>query len=833
MLRILKAGLALLITLTLTWVLNTKQGDIPPVGKLLSPYRGFWQNGETAEASEEPLTLKLPGLHQPVRVRFDDRRVPHIFAENEHDLYYAQGYLTAHDRLWQMEFMTRVAAGRISEVVGPKALEYDRFQRRMGLAYGAENSVRSMLQDPTTRVVLESYSEGVNAYINSLAPKDYPFEYKLLDYAPEPWQPLKCALLLKLMAWDLSGRSDDLRLSNILSKYGPAVVNDLFPDYPNRTDAIVPTGSPLNFKPLQVPVAPPSFQAALSDKVPAREPDAELGSNNFAVAGSRSASGLPILANDPHLQLNLPSIWYQIQMVAPGVNVYGVTIPGAPAVIIGFNENVAWGVTNVGGDVLDWYQLKFKDNHMREYWHDGRWKSIRRVVERIVVRGQPDRLDTVLYTHHGPIVYDREEKVFNKQTPIRHAMRWTAHDGANEVLAFYRLNRARTYQDYSAALKTYSSPAQNFIFASNQNDIAIRPNGHFPLKWQDQGKFILDGTDKAYDWQGWIPMEQNPHVENPARGFVSSANQPSAGLDYPYYLGWDYAPSDRGHRINERLAKMQHATPDSLRLLQNDNLDVNARLMLPWMLETMAGTKMTDQKYALPASTSPEGAAMQVLNRWDYQYEANAVAASIFELWYTNLVDRLWQDDFGAKATGLEMRYPSQDRTNRLLLSQSMGARFGTVPASPWIDDRTTPKRENAHDLLAASLHFAVDSLTRKFGPQGPKWAWSNQKSTDINHLANLPGFGRMDIDCAGSRGSVNATGPRNGPSWRMVVALGPQVKAYGIFPGGQSGNPASAYYDDMIETWRLGQLDELVFLRAADENHPRLQSAWRMESSK
>ncbi|SNC77298.1 penicillin amidase [Hymenobacter gelipurpurascens] len=823
MLRILKALLAVVITLTLTWVLNAKQGDVPPMGKLLSPYRGIWQNGEDAQALEEPQTLQLPGLRQPVRVRFDDRRVPHIFAENEHDLYYAQGYLTAHDRLWQMEFMTRVAAGRISEVVGSKALEYDRFQRRMGLAYGAENSLREMLKDPTTRVVLESYSEGVNAYINTLAPKDYPFEYKLLDYAPEPWQPLKCALLLKLMAWDLSGRSDDLRLSNILRKYGPKVVQDLFPDYPNRQDAIVPTGSPLAFKPVPVPVAPPSFAAAISDKVPAREPDAELGSNNFAVAGSRSASGLPILANDPHLQLNLPSIWYQVQMTAPGLNVYGVTIPGAPAVIIGFNENVAWGVTNVGGDVLDWYQLKFKNKAMREYWHEGRWKPVRRVVERVVVRGQPDLLDTVLYTHHGPIVYDREEKVFNKQTPIRHAMRWTAHDGANEVLAFYRLNRARSYQDYSAALKTYGSPAQNFIFASNQNDIAIRPNGRFPLKWQDQGKFILDGSDVAYDWHGWIPMEQNPHVENPARGFVSSANQPSAGLDYPYYLGWDYAPADRAHRINEQLAKMRRATPDSLRQLQNDNLGVNARLMLPAMLRALS-------KEAPLSPNSPAYSAQEALQRWDYHYNADAVGATVFELWYNNLVDRLWEDDFSSKATGLEMRYPSRDRTNRLLLAETEAPKRSTT--SPWIDDRRTAKQENVHDLLLASLNFAVDSLTRKFGPLGPKWAWANQKSTDINHLANLPGFGRADIDCAGSPGSVNATGPRNGPSWRMVVALGPKVQAYGIFPGGQSGNPASAYYDDMIEPWRVGHLDELVFLRAADENHPRLQSAWRLEAS-
>ncbi|UPL49299.1 penicillin acylase family protein [Hymenobacter sublimis] len=811
MLRFLRPGLALLVTLTLTWVLTTKHGDVPPVARLLSPYRGFWQNGETAADFPAQQTLQLPGLHQPVRVRFDDRRVPHIFAQNDHDLYYAQGYLTARDRLWQMEFMTRVAAGRISEVVGPKALEYDRFQRRMGLPYGAENSLRSMLRNDTTRLVLESYSEGVNAYISSLAPQDYPFEYKLLDYAPEPWQPLKCALLLKLMAWDLSGRSDDLRMSNILRKYGPRVVQDLFPNYPNREDAIVPPGTPLEYPPLPVPATPPSFTAALSGRLPQQEPDPELGSNNFAVAGRRSASGLPLLANDPHLQLNLPSIWYQVQLHAPGQNVYGVTIPGAPAVIIGFNEDVAWGVTNVGGDVLDWYQLKFRDASRRQYWHDGKWKPVRQVVEHITVRGQPDLLDTVLYTHHGPVVYDQSEKVFNKQTPIRHAMRWTAHDGANEVQAFYKLNHAHSYQDYRRALRTYSSPAQNFIFADNRNEIAIQPNGRFPLKWPDQGKFILDGTDARYDWQGWIPMEQNPHVKDPARGFVSSANQPSAGLDYPYYLGWDYAPADRGHRINERLARMQRATPDSLRMLQNDNLGITARQLLPRLLSLLAAAQLS------PAQQR----AYAELQKWNYYYEAQAISPSIFELWYLNLVEQVWDDEFGSEATGLEMRYPSRARTQELLLHQD---------TSRWLDDHRTPQRETLPQLALESFRFATDSLTRKFGPLGPKWAWSNQKSTDINHLANLTGFGRQDIACGGSPVSVNATGPRNGPSWRMVVALGPQVKAYGIFPGGQSGNPASAYYDDMIDTWRVGQLDELVYLRAADENHPRLRAAWRLE---
>ncbi|GAB3827685.1 penicillin acylase family protein [Hymenobacter jeollabukensis] len=811
MLRYVRAVLALLTTGVLVWVLDTNHGEIPAFGRFLSPFQGFWRNGEAPGDFAREQTLTLPGLQQPVQVRFDDHRVPHIFAQNDHDLYYAQGYLTARDRLWQMEFQTHVAAGRISEIVGARALEYDRFQRRMGLPHGAEKSLAVMMADPTTRTVLEAYSAGVNARISELSPRDYPLEYKLLNYAPEPWKPLKCALLLQLMAWDLSGRSDDLRLSNVLGKYGPAVVRDLFPDYPTREDPIVPAGTPLDYAPVKVPPVPEVFAATASDKVPQNEPAADLGSNNFALSGSRTASGLPILANDPHLQLNLPSIWYQVQLVAPGVNVYGVTIPGAPTIIIGFNQDVAWGVTNVGGDVLDWYQLKFKDNTKQQYWHDGQWKPVRRVVERIRVRGQAERLDTVLYTHHGPVVYDHDEKPFNAQTPVRHAMRWTAHEGGNEVLTFYRLNRAHNYQDYAAALSTYAAPAQNFIFASKQNDVAIWPNGKFPLKWRDQGKFILDGSDPRHDWQGWIPQVQNPHVKNPARGFVSSANQFPAGPDYPYYLGWNFASYERGHRINTRLAQMTRATPDSLRLLQTDNLNLNAQLMLPRLLELVNPDQLR------PA----EQRAYDELRHWNYFHDAHAVAPSIFDLWYSQLVSRLWEDDFGLQATGLEMRYPPRDRTNNLIMQED---------TSRWIDDHRTSAREALTDLALESFRFTTDSLTRKFGPLGPKWAWSNQKSTDILHLARLPGFGHLDVDCGGGAAIVNATTERNGPSWRMVVALGPAPKAYGVFPGGQSGNPGSHYYDDLLETWRVGQLNELIYLTSPTQPHPRVSAAWQLK---
>lgn len=807
----IKALLAMAAALTLVWVLNTRHGSVPPFGKLLSPYRGFWQNGERKEDFPAQQTLALAGLLAPVTVRYDDRRVPHVFAQNDHDLYMAQGYLTARDRLWQMDFVAHVAAGRLAEIVGPERLETDRFFRRMGLGFGAQKSNAAALADPVSGPMVRAYSDGVNAYIGSLTPATYPFEYKLLDYAPEPWEPLKSALILKYMAFDLTGRSDDLRMSNALRKYGPAVMRDLFPDYPSRESPVVPDGTPLDFQPLAVPPVPPAFVAAEAPYTPNQEPDRELGSNNFAVSGARSATGFPMLANDPHLALNLPSIWYQVQLAAPGVNVYGVSIPGTPTAIIGFNEQAAWGVTNTYADVLDWYQVQFRDSSRREYWHAGQWKSVRRMVEHIKVRGQADRVDTVLYTHHGPVVYERAQKPFLPQTPIGYAARWTAHDAANEFLTFYRLNRARTYADYTAALASYGAPAQNFIFANNTQDIALWPNGHFPLKWREQGKYLLDGRDPAQDWQGWVPAAQNPHVKNPARGFVSSANQSSVRpQDYPYYLNWDYGSSERGRRINQRLGQMSRVTADSLRLLQNDNFGMNAELMLPRLL-ALAGQ--------VPSASS-EGKALTALRAWNYQYTADAVGPTVFELWYNNLEKRLWDDDFPTDPKGPAYRYPARDRTNNLILKED---------TSRWIDDHRTAARETLPLLARQSLSWAVDSLTHKYGPQGPKWRWASQKSTDVLHLLKLPGFGEMDVDCGGGAGIVNATTERTGPSWRMVVALGPQVRAYGVYPGGQSGNPGSPFYNNLLETWRVGQLDELVFLRSATEQSPRVNATWTL----
>ena len=810
--KIIKAVISGLFAFALIIALNTKFGDIPPLARFLDPFHGFWVNAENKKQAPEK-ELHIEGLKGAVEIRFDDQMIPHIFAENNHDLYFTQGYITAKDRLWQMDFQTRFASGRLSEVVGPKAIELDRYQRRMGMAYGAENMVKVMLQDPQIRETMDAYTAGVNAYIHSLKPEDYPFEFKLLNYEPEDWKPLNSALLLKLMSATLAGGSNEFYMNNILNKYGPEITKNLFPDYPFREDPIIPQGTKWDFEPISIP-QPPAINREDKTAYTVRTMEVEegIGSNNWAVSGAKSASGYPLLANDPHLDLTLPAIWYQIQLSSQDMNACGVSIPGAPGIIIGFNKDIAWGVTNVGADVLDWYNIKFKDSTKKEYWYNNKWNAVKLRIETIKVSGGKTLTDTVFYTHHGPVVYTSTQRPENfskiNNIPTGHALRWVAHDGSNDTRTFYMLNRARNYTDYRKALIHYSAPAQNFIFASAENDIAITPNGYFPLKWKGQGKFLLDGSEPANDWQGRIPADQNPTVKNPPRNFVSSANQFPTDPGYPYYINWEYVGYERSHRINNRLTVMTQANVDSLRNIQNDNYSILAENILP----TLVGLVNTEK---LNAS---EREGFSIVSKWNKFFNKDEIGASIFELWHKNLAIQIWQDDLGDPK--IPMRYPSRDRNVELLLNE---------PDAAWYDNVHTAKKETRTDLVNAAFKFAIDSLERKYGPIDRDWEWGNLKHTRIPHLAKIAGFSSKFLNNGGSKTSVNALTDNNGPSWRMIVALGKEVKAYGVFPGGESGNPGSHYYDDMIDTWSEGKLNELVFLKTKDEKSGRIMSSWKL----
>jgi len=756
--------------------------------------------------------VKIKGAIDNIEIVFDDKMIPHIFAQNDHDLYLAQGYVTAMHRLWQMDFLTRFAAGRISEVVvSEPARESDRYQRRMGMVYGAEKSLKGMMVDPKSKEMLLAYTEGINAYIKTLSHSNYPIEYKILDFKPENWTPLKCALLLKQMSAVLAMGSDEFYMTNILEKFGPEITKDLFPDYPYKEDPIIPVGTKWNFSPLPIPKTPESFIAAQTGDVRTKEKVEGIGSNNWALSGSKTASGFPILANDPHLELSLPSIWYQIQLHAPGINTYGVSLPGAPGIIIGFNQKIAWGVTNVAADVLDFYQVKFKDSSHHEYWYNNKWNRTTKRLEVIKIRGSKDLIDTVFYTHQGPVVYLQKANFAKAgNVPVGDALRWIAHDESNELMTFYYLNRGKNYDDYKKALTHYTAPAQNFVFASVDNDIAITPNGKFPLKWKNQGKFILDGTDPAYDWHGWIPAAHNPTVKNPPRGFVSSANQSSTDQSYPYYLNWEFAPYERGKRINDRLGAMNKATMDSIRLMQTDNYSILAQNLLPTVIPILN----TDHLNA----TQKE--ALSYLAKWNKRYDADEIGASVFEIWTKRLAFDIWDDEFTVK--GVPMRYPSRDRTVEMILKE---------PAARWYDNVNTSQKETLSDLVIEAFKYSCDSLERRFGPINKDWRWSNVKQTNVPHLAKIPGFGSKVLQIGGAKSTINAISETNGPSWRMVIELGKNPKGHGVYPGGQSGNPGSKFYDNMIDTWAIGQLYDLLYMQTPDDESGKIIS--RLKISK
>lgn len=804
--RFIKHFWSYLVMVGLIFLLHKPLGMLPPLGRLFSPFEGFLQNS-TTKASLTDQNIDLIGVKEEVKVIYDNNHVPHIFANNEDDLYFAQGYVMAKDRIWQMEFYTMVAAGRLTEIVGERALEYDRYNRRLGMARAAAKIAENLKSDPISSKILNAYTNGVNSYIAQIDYKNLPVEYKILGYSPTQWTPYKTILMLMNMRNTLNGGSDDFRVSNVVSQYGLETVKDLFPNYPSEESPIIPVGTPWNFSPLPVKTPAKIMASEGGDNVMAKipSPSPQIGSNNWAVGGAKSATGLPILSNDPHLGLTLPSIWYQMQLSCPTVNVYGVALPGCPGIVIGYNKDIAWGVTNVGSDVMDFYKIKFSNTEKTHYMYNNKWTPTTKYVEEFRLKSGLTIKDTLIYTHHGPVVYNEaKESNFNKNAPAGHAMRWVALEtSGSDLMIFYYLNRAKNYDDYRKALTFYTAPAQNFIFASNQNDIAITPNGKLPLKWKEQGKYILDGSMPEHDWQGWIPAEQNPTVKNPPRGFVSSANQFSTDPTYPYYLGWRFAAPNRAVRINERLAAMKNANADSLRSILNDNYNVAARRILPTLLPILETSK--------DASIAP---AREIMKKWNLMNNADAVAATIYERWTKELSSWIWEDDFPLEQS---MLYPTEDRTFEMLKKQA---------TAKWFDNKKTKdKTETMNDIVLGSFKATIDSLTLHNGPMTPEtWAWAKVKNTSIGHLGKIPGFSRTGIINGGGRGIVNATSETHGPSWRMVIELDKEwPRGYGLYPGGQSGNVGSKYYDNMVDKWTAGKLDTLVFMKNKDEKSPKL----------
>ena len=790
--------ISLFLTIALTYALNRSWdfgNPIPPLGKFLDPFKGFWVNAESANIPDHEIAI--PGLQGKVSVVYDSLLIPHIFATNDDDLYKVMGFVTAQHRLWQMEFQTHAAAGRISEIIGEKALDFDREQRRLGMVYGATNSAKAHGKDSVINKVNTQFTEGVNAYIQSLSYQDFPLEYKLLDYKPELWNDLKMGLLLKNMSKTLNFGENDFEMTNALNLFGKETLDILFPDWEAVGDPIVDNPGGWKFQPVTLDTLPLAVPDQLVNIQPTSKVEKGVGSNNWAVSGLKTATGSPILANDPHLSLSMPSIWFAAHMHSPSVNTMGVTFPGAPVIILGFNDSISWGATNAQRDLIDWYKIEFKDESKNEYRHDGKWKPTTKVIEEFIIKEGATYYDTVVYTHHGPVVYD---KSFHGESEKNHyAFRWIAHDESLEIKTFYLLNRARNHKDYMAALEYFTGPAQNFVFASTDGDIAMRIQGKFPVRRKYEGKFVLDGTKSSTEWQEFIPNSQNIMTKNPSRGFVSSANQYPVDATYPYYIQSNVYEAYRNRRINQQLSAMNEITPADMMKLQNDNYNLQAAESLPLMLEALDSATLTNVEQQLVSK----------LKSWDYVNSKESEAATYYEVWYNTLYRSLW-DEMTNNTASLVL--PSDYTTIKLMKTDS---------TLSFYDNLSTPEKEDLKTLIRQAFTKSNDMVNvwKSENKEDPEWGLF--KDTKIGHLLRLDPFGYHVVN-GGNGNAINATKGSHGPSWRLVASMERVgVKAWGVYPGGQSGNPGSRFYHNLLTPWAEGKYFRLKFPHSEKETAP------------
>lgn len=812
--RIFRFLVALLLTSGLLWALSTvhivADKPLPPLGSFFNPFSGFWKNAEP-QSGLHFKPCDLAGLQAEVQVVFDDMLVPHIFAQNTEDAVMVQGYLTAQFRLFQMDLTTRKASGRLSEVLGMRTFEIDRKTRRRGMTFAAENDLLGWSKSPRTMALLKAYTEGVNAWIEQLSPAEYPVEYKLLNFKPEPWTMLKSALVTEAMAETLCSGEDDLEATNALALYGRATFDYLYPEWNPQQQPIIPdTGQWKDLRVFTPPPAPEAVQPAadlgfLDAGQPYQTPLDEyiVGSNNWAVSAVKTQNGHALLANDPHLNLTLPSIWFQVQIHTPETNVYGVSLPGVPGVVIGFNENIAWGVTNVGHDVSDFYRIQWVDEAKKQYKLDQETKHVTVRIEEIKIKGKETFIDTVRYTVWGPMAFEHE-----KDSPLRdYAFRWLAHDipEASAVEVFFGLNIGKHYADYKSTLTGYDAPAQNFVFASKTGDIALQVQGKYPVRGKEQGRFLQDGSKWANATHTYVPWDQVPSMKNPSRGFVFSANQHSTPPTYPYYYLGGFE-DDRSRRIYNRLDWLKDATPESMKSMQLDNFSQRAADCLPAMLNLL------DRK----ALNQEEIAMVDLMANWDFQYNPDQLAPTIYEAWSDSCYLLTWDEMTAVQKAGKPILFPEVWRWIDLMKNDTTNIFF---------DIKETTYRETAREVVLTAFKQMSDYF--KQHPE-KKLNWGQARPVKIKHLAQIDAFSRLDLPVGGHKSAPNAINNTHGPSWRMIVDLGEQITAQGVYPGGQSGNPGSKWYDNMVDIWAKGQYLPLVYLKSAEDTSERIMGKQR-----
>lgn len=787
-------------------------GPVPPLGQLLSPSTGVWSAVQSAELPREA-SLELSGLSAAVEVRYDDRGVPHIFAATEPDAARALGWVHARDRLFQMELVQRAVAGTLTELVGARALPLDQSARRLALAQGAMAKWTAIPDSSDVKRTVLAYMEGLNAYIAQMRPQDLPLEYHLLGRRPRRFEPQDTYYLLIRMSQTLSFQQSELGFHAVEQLIGRAAAEAIYGTEAPIQEPIEPVAgrraAQINTAwTLPAPQTPDSTRVAkarafgqLAQSLTRGE--AVVGSNNWSVSPQRSASGHALLAGDPHLELTLPSIWYEAHLVVPGqMDVYGVSLPLSPIIPIGFNRDMAWTMTNTGNDVVDFYREVVDDSTSpKRYQVDGAWREVTSRLETYTdPTGKVVAVDTFYATHRGPLL--RTALGWTSQ-------RWTAREPSDEGNNFRLGMRGTGVRDFYSRTESYQTPAQNMMTADREGNIGIRSTGRYPIRpGSGRGDLVFDGSSSANDWSGDHPLSWYPQSINPAQGYLASANQqpidPSARRDYH---GSNWPSPWRAMRINRLLRDDSSVTVDDMRRFHTDPQSE----LTPFVMTALGQAKAAAE--AAGNWTAEDEAAFGLLVKESPEFTPESRWAVLFAATVVQLTNFTWDElippgDDGRLAT------PGQ-------MVLAMLLRDGT---NVWWDDRRTSDAVETRDaIVLKALRQAWTESRATYGNDPASWRWGAVRQINVNHLLRLPGFGRTGLEVQSGPGTLSPSESNgtHGASWRFVVELGPEVRGWGTYPGGQSGNPISSRYADRLELWRTGQLAELRFPRTPNDLLP------------
>ncbi len=746
--------------------------------------------------------MTISGLKDKVEIIRDSYGMPHIYAQTDADAFFVLGYCMAQDRLFHMDLVRRAARGRLAEILGKDLVPVDKLFRTITSGKSIESIASSYPHE--TLAAMKAYTQGVNYFIeNRKGP--LPIEFTILGYEPEPWQISDASAVHYYMAWDLnSAFSIEMLHAAVIDKVGEKVARDLFPDYVEGYPTIAPEG-----------MAALDLLKTLSLAREVLGTEGGGASNNWVVSGKNSATGMPILANDPHLGHGVPGIWYEVHLVTPLLNVSGSVLPGMPFVVIGANENVAWGWTNVMADDADFYIEKINPNNPDQYEYMGHWVDMTVKEEIINVKDAADVKFEVKLTHHGPLVDALNSLGKSYGTAL--SMRWTAYEML-ETLPFYGLNIARSIDDIEKAVDDFKCPGQNWAYADKKGDIGYWAAVGIPIRDGFSGAVPVPGWDGKHEWKGYVPTAEQPHMRNPSRGWIATANNKHVGDDYPYPISHYYGMPDRYARIQEMITAKEKLDVKDFQRMHADYYMILAEEWTPLIVKSLYDKELSEK----------EKKALSILQGWDFVARADGIAPTVFHATINEMVKNSFKKRLGNQLY-------EQYIKNSFVVFNSLRSLMARG-RSPWFDDPDTSKVEGINEIVVNSFKEAVAYLNGQMGDNMDDWKWGKLHTLTFYHpfgkSSSLMGY-FMNIGPFPMGGSFATVNPQpyrlskpwegyHGASLRYIIDFSDMKNSLRVIPAGISGNFMSPHYDDQVELWRTGKYRPFVLDRKSVEKDAR-----------